>query len=761
MKLILKLLLSIFLLFINIKIATAYEIGVLEVTKEAVTPFSEKLAGNRVVPIQTLNLSTINVHDTPVLILYQYFGINSNVYNTLSAYVSDGGKLILITPFSSAEEPTFKRLAQLVGVTVEKFRTLPEKTEINWVEKTLSDNYINLGSKIAQVILSPDTSHLAVFGDIERHESAISLNKKGSVISWVSTLQGNSAFNEKSLTYLLAELFPQKVSSQKSPFLPQIFNDNDGIKSLKKKRKYVENYQDNIINYSKNISIIQQNIALSEINQLWAEYYYRTNDSRAYEKYLKLAEKNILTGVSALNDLAPAENRGIWFDRGTIVDIKSRQEMSKYFDKLQKAGINTVYFETFNAGFTIYPSRIGSQSPLVKGRDPLAWAVTEAHKRGMKIQAWLWIFAVGNDRHNKLIDKPMNYVGPVLEKNQRWALLGPDANFRPKNQPEFWLDPSNNEATTFILNLANEVVSTYNVDGIQLDYIRYPFQRSDNLMGFNHNSMEQYASKTGEKLFVDNYQTNLMWNKWKENNINNFVHKISNNLKHRKPNLKISASVFAKSQTNRLNSIQQNWEYWIKEQDVDSLTPMSYSSNLEALDTNLFYLRPQIGAGLIYPGIALKHVNDTALGEQVSTIREKGYMGVSLFAVAQLDEEKISFMNNFLFSQKATDPTYSLIYSAKLFLNDYQKMLNIIADTNYDLTQNQRKCLNDMLISTNNALYDLNNSQLNLAINIIDELEKQNDSFFKSFSTYNKSRKQTAKSYLKRASNLLKIATKK
>ena len=187
---------------------------------------------------------------------------------------------------------------------------------------------------------------------------------------------------------------------------------------------------------------------------------------------------------------------------------------------------------------------------------------------------------------------------------------------------------------------------------------------------------------------------------------------------------------------------------------------MSYSSSLEALDTNLFYLRPQIGAGLIYPGIALKHVDNISLGEQVSVIRESGYSGVSLFAVAQLDDSKTLFMNKVLFPQKTVDPAYSLVYSAKLFLADYKEMLNMILATS-DLSTNQRECVYSMLNSLNDALYDLNNSQLNLTITTLAELEEKNDDFFKTYSSYNKVRKQTAKSYLKRASNLLKIAARR
>ncbi len=739
----------------------AYDIGLYLNDKQDSHPaLSMKFGNNSLITKSKYDLERLTPSDIPVLLITTYKSINETAFANLIRYVQRGGKLILSTPQTSDEEAIFKKLAQFIGVNVEKFNYSQTPTEINWVEKTLDLNTLKAGAKTLQGTLIGNTNHLAVFGDIEKHESAISLNPYGSVISWVWGIAGEKKFNEKSMLILLAELLPKEDKSKYS-FLHPLFNYDEDIARLKKARAYVEKYQDNIINYSFNPYPSEENLQLAKINELFANYYYKNNDYRSYKKYYKDALSGTYAAIEGTNNIAPAENRGIWFDRGTIVEIKSRSEMAQYFKKLQSAGINTVYFEAFNAGYTTYPSEIATQSPFNKGKDPLFWATEEAHLRNMKIHAWMWVFAVGNDRHNKLIGKPDRYVGPVLEKNLRWALLGEHGNLRPKNQPEFWIDPSNKEGVDFLLKVADEIAQKYHVDGIQLDYIRYPFQSSDNLMGFNHNSTEEFASMTGEKLFFNNEQTNLLWNSWKEENVTNFVKKVSKQAKTTKPSLKISASIFSKSQQNRFNSIQQDWETWLNESYVDMLTPMSYSSNLKALDTNLFYLKPQIGAGLIYPGIALKHVNELAMMEQIAKIREYGYSGVTFFALAQLDNEKANLLGRGLFSLPAVDPTYEQAQSAQLLLKDYKTTLETIKTTTYNLTTTQKQELNTMISRTNSAISRINASQLNQAIEVIYDLEEKNENFFKAFSTHNELRKQTLTSYLKRAENLLKIAAKK
>ena len=88
--------------------------------------------------------------------------------------------------------------------------------------------------------------------------------------------------------------------------------------------------------------------------------------------------------------LAQPEIRAMWLDRGTIVKAKSEQGLAKVFDRMAESGINTVFFETVNSSYTIYPSKVApQQNPLVRGWDPLASAVKLGKARGMEVHAWV------------------------------------------------------------------------------------------------------------------------------------------------------------------------------------------------------------------------------------------------------------------------------------------------------------------------------------------------------------------------------------
>ncbi len=112
--------------------------------------------------------------------------------------------------------------------------------------------------------------------------------------------------------------------------------------------------------------------------------------------------------------LAQPEIRSVWLDRGTIVRAGSEEGLAKIFDRLAQAGINTVFLETINSSYTIYPSRIApQQNPLIKGWNPLRVSIKLAHQRGMELHAWVWTFAASNQRHNQILqlnpDYPVHY----------------------------------------------------------------------------------------------------------------------------------------------------------------------------------------------------------------------------------------------------------------------------------------------------------------------------------------------------------------
>ena len=143
---------------------------------------------------------------------------------------------------------------------------------------------------------------------------------------------------------------------------------------------------------------------------------------------------------------------------------RQKKELTDMLDRLRHAGINTVLLQTRVRATTVYPSAIEpwdgcmsghpGQSP---GYDPLAFAVEECHRRGMELHAWVVSIPIGKWNNNGC--RRLRKARPDLVKR-----IG----------DEGFIDPEKQGAASYIASICAEITRNYDIDGIHLDYIRYP-----------------------------------------------------------------------------------------------------------------------------------------------------------------------------------------------------------------------------------------------------------------------------------------------
>ncbi|WP_442948290.1 family 10 glycosylhydrolase [Nostoc sp.] len=393
---------------------------------------------------------------------------------------------------------------------------------------------------------------------------------------------------------------------------------------------------------SKDQALAQARLIAKNLPQLIAQKNY------ALARQQWLAAKTTLWQQFPVDrKLAQPEIRAVWLDRGTIVRAGSKAGLAQIFDRLAQAGINTVFFETVNAGYTIYPSQVAKeQNPLIRGWNPLEEAVKLAHERDMELHAWVWTFAAGNQRHNEILNLNPNYPGPVLAAHPDWANYDNLGNMIPVGQSKPFFDPANPEVRQYLLKLYEEIVTKYKVDGLQLDYIRYPFQdpSAGRTYGYGKAARAQFQQLTGvDPVNISPSQADLWqkWTKFRTEQVDSFVAQVSQQLRQKQPNLILSVAVFPLPEQERIQKIQQNWETWARRGDVDLIVPMTY-----ALDTSRFQrlaqpwiASKQLGATLLVPGIRLLSLPTIGAFDQLQLVRDLPVSGYALFAAENFSND--------------------------------------------------------------------------------------------------------------------------
>lgn len=242
--------------------------------------------------------------------------------------------------------------------------------------------------------------------------------------------------------------------------------------------------------------------------------------------------------------------------------IKQKAELTAILDKYQQAGINTVLLQTRVRGSVIYPSDLEpwdlgltGQYGKNPGYDPLKFAVEECHKRGMEIQAWLVAIPIGKVTLNN------GYGKQSVVKRQKALCV--------RSGDEWFMDPGNPATPDYLASIAREIVSHYDVDGINLDYIRYP----------------EEPHLLNDKKNFRKYGKGMSLADWRRQNITNCIRAIYKAVKECEPWVKVSSSPIGKYQDlsryssfgwNSHDKVYQETESWFKEGIHDEIFPMMY-----------------------------------------------------------------------------------------------------------------------------------------------------------------------------------------
>lgn len=599
----------------------------------------------------------------------------------LADYVRGGGKLLL-TDGGGIPSASAQAVIRLTGVQVSKHSTMQEAKQLVWqrVPQPLTQDFA-VGTLAAELEVIDPAAAVAKWVDGRAADTgtAIASLNGNTYLTWAPGLQGEITNNAQVLALTMEDAVPgitQQAAVQIS------FAD---YQNIQQELDYLTKRTEESIKTAKQADLavphktISANYeaALAHVKSFHAAY----SERRFYQadEELAAARHDFALAFAQSMPVRPVEARSVWLDRGTIVACKGPAGMAAIFDRLKSAGINVVYFETNNAGFCTFPTKVSVQNPETVGWDPLGCAVKEARKRGMELHSWIWTFAVGNLRHNPIVGKEADYPGPVLTSNDfAWALARQNGALLPNNQPEFWINPCNSDGRQFIKNLATEIVSNYQVDGIQFDYIRYPFNGKGTEMGFDWAGRTRFERETGLNLDKLDEETRTVWQAWKIAQVNSFVQETSNMLRKLRPGLRISAAVYATPKRLRLGNIQQEWEAWVQNGWVDTLNPMTYVATATELGRNGGFVRESTAdKALVFPGLSIRQLDTAGLIEQLDTARAIGTLGTTMFAVAQLDDKKLNVLKLGPYRRNPLlTPQQDPIKASRLLVDDFAALVN-------------------------------------------------------------------------------------
>jgi uncharacterized lipoprotein YddW (UPF0748 family) len=276
--------------------------------------------------------------------------------------------------------------------------------------------------------------------------------------------------------------------------------------------------------------------------------------------------------------LGAQQYRAFWAD-AFHPGFKTAAEVDQMVERLVQAKANAVFMQARRRGDSYY---LQSREPLVDdpalqpGFDPLEYLIFRAHERNIEVHAWFVVYPawLGNTAPRDA-NHVWNRHGPDRQGLDNWV------NYNAAGGRASALDPGHPGVLPYLVDVFLEPVRRYNLDGIHLDYIRYP---EDADYGYNPASIERFnrhESRAGRPQ-----QGEARWSEWRRRQVTSLVRQLYLRLQIERPRVKLSAATITwgdgpRSDTefrtkDAYSRVFQDWRGWLEEGILDLAMPMNY-----------------------------------------------------------------------------------------------------------------------------------------------------------------------------------------
>jgi uncharacterized lipoprotein YddW (UPF0748 family) len=315
----------------------------------------------------------------------------------------------------------------------------------------------------------------------------------------------------------------------------------------------------------------------------------------------------------------PGEFRAVW-DHDGVGWFPG--DWRKTCGVLAESGMNAVFPNVLWGGLAHFKNSVVPLSDTAaRYGDQVAACVKAAHGKGLQVHAWVVCWNLEN--------APDDFVERMRKEGR--------LQVRADGKTAPWLDPAHPANVAMALTALRELATNYDLDGIHLDYVRYP-SADLSYSPVARSGFEKWLGREVRKWPQD-VQAGGDWasdfRRWRVRVITRFVVQARDTVKGARPDAKFSAAVWG-NYPDCVKSVAQDWATWLEEGYVDFVVPMNYTTDRGRFGQLLRNQLALPGAeGRVYPGIGVtaaeSQLSPDQVIEQVRALRAQRAPGFVLF----------------------------------------------------------------------------------------------------------------------------------
>ena len=371
-------------------------------------------------------------------------------------------------------------------------------------------------------------------------------------------------------------------------------------------------------------------------------------------------------GPSSLRPTAAAlddEVRALWVTRASIT---TPDAIASLVRSARAGGFNTLLVQVRGRGDAYYPSTLEPRAHALAGApadfDPLQTILTLAHAERLRVHAWINVNLVSSSvelprsrahvvyRHPDWLMVPRalavelarvdvrspQYVGRLA----RWTRAEPAVE-------GLFASPLHPAAADHVVRVVEDLAERYPLDGVHLDYLRYPgpaFDYSRSALAAFYRDMAPTLADAA-RARIDPRSVNDLaaladrnaerWAGFRRSRLNALVIRLRTAIKQQRPAALLSAAVFPDSAEAAAHRFQ-DWGIWLENGLIDVVCPMAYTPDAAVFDAQIASARQLAGAQPVWAGIGAYRLSSAQTVRNIQSARRLGARGVVLFSYDSL-----------------------------------------------------------------------------------------------------------------------------
>lgn len=357
---------------------------------------------------------------------------------------------------------------------------------------------------------------------------------------------------------------------------------------------------------------------------------------------------------------AATEVRALWVRSASLTSPAAVTAMVK---SAQAGRFNTLLVQVRARGDAYFASRLEPRAAALAAQpdsfDPLTLTLELAHAKGIRVHAWIDIGLVSSAvqlpasrghvvyRHPEWLMVPRGLARDMalldarsqlyLDKLARWT--------RAQNGEVegLYVSPVPEGAADATVAVVADVAARYPVDGIHLDYVRYPNDEFDYslgalqafqaeiLRGLDPAARRQKERATGSDLLAWPEAYPDRWRAFRVERLTNLVTRIRDSVKARRRDIIVSAAVVPDA-NDAAGRRLQDWAGWLRDGLLDVVCPMAYATDRVAFTAQMTQATKVAAPRPVWAGIGAYRLSSSDTVENIRIARSLGAAGIVLFS---------------------------------------------------------------------------------------------------------------------------------